>query len=169
MKALLISLTAVLCLLGTACITNSQAQDPLTAPSFTEFKMVASNDPLLSTSRIQNSSFGLNDTPYLYMKIAPAVTGSLRSYWTGPDLKERSRTRSITTASGTEFWFSLLYWNKDKQPGPWTVKGQLLSGTSLVDKAETSFVVTPEPLACVLYGLGGLPVLGRILRRKHTV
>lgn len=164
---MLILLGATLCLITGIFPTQALAQDPPLTTGFTEFKMVNSNDPQQSGSRIEKHTFLFSETPFLYMQISPALNASIRSYWTGPDTKLRTRTKTITTSSGTEFWFSLLHWDKDRQLGPWDVKGQLWDGTTLLNKSETSFVVTPEPSAIMLYGLGGLGLLGRLPWRNR--
>jgi len=167
MKKMLISLTATLCLMAGTFSTQASAQVPSSPPVFTEFKMVNSNDPQLELSRTRKDTFLFSETPFLYMRISSVLNGSIRSYWTGPDDKLRTRTKTVSTANGTEFWFNLLHWDdKDRQSGLWEVKGQLWDGTTLLNKSETSFVVTPEPSAIMLYGLGGLGLLGRLPWRK---
>jgi hypothetical protein len=165
MKTILTSLSGSLLILTLLFCSDSPAQSA-PEPHFSTFKMVASNDPASEYSRTTRSSFSLEETPFLYVKLSEALTGSIKSFWAGLDDKIHTRSKSIKTTSGQEFWLSLVYWETDKQEGPWTVKGQLWSGTTLVDQLETGFVITPEPGALMLYLIGGIPVAVRILRRK---
>jgi hypothetical protein len=145
----------------TAALLLAALASPSSAAFFSDFKTVGSN-----VSTAEQTSFSLSETPYLYYKLSsPVVSGKIITTWLlGSDAFV---LKAPTTPAG-EGWLSLTTWDTVKKAGTWDIRGYLKDNGTYSDCKTTSFVVTPEPMAMVLYGLGGLPITVFLYRRRKT-
>lgn len=129
--------------------------------AFDEFRMVDA-----AGSYTDKSSFGWNETPYLYIKRNAPV--NLAIFWLSPENVSFFRPAQLNADNSYEAWITLVNWEASKKAGEWKVKGFGVRNPQ--DCATTSFMVTPtvtpEPLSLALFGIGGLPLAARFIRRK---
>ncbi len=148
----------------------------LAATHFDYFKMVGAaelGNSSLSQTNPARATYGLNETPYLYYHVTPAptVTQSVLTLWFHK-AEPGVLVPDTATPADTESWLSLSNWNSlsdEQKLGDWRVTGFLKQGRTLLDCKTVSFVVTPEPMAMVLYGIGGLPLAAHFLRRRKQI
>jgi hypothetical protein len=147
---------------------------------FEEFKMVLSNDPLNPLSRSQVDTFGLDQTPYLYLKL-PENTQPLNAFlesfrnldWSLSLWEPESGGQSGATlaiGSDTEYWLSPSNWDSIKKVGSWDVQGTyhyFLGG--LHGKGQTLFSVAPEPISSILFLFGGAPLATAYIRKRKRL
>jgi hypothetical protein len=191
MKKLLITLLAAVAI---SAIAVSQAQ---AANSFDYFKMVTgaqvgsspafeaaaqayndASDPIDGNrdNAVQQTYDYTTETPYLYVHLTSAATEIYA--WLSPTSASFSDIPTELTqvaSSGLSRWFSLTNWSTVKEMGQWTVTGSQFGGTVTDNLAScqgscaaTSFVVTPEPMSMILFGMGGLPIAAHLLRRRKV-
>jgi len=137
--------------------------------AFSEFKMVGS-----SGSTVEQTVFGWDETPYLYVKLPRVgVYADIETDWFSPEASSYEADKAVVLPGilgSKSQWISLSNWNDVKQVGTWNVSGayEYLLPCS-TGEGVASFVVTPEPVSLLLYGLGGLPLAAHLTRRKKTV
>jgi len=156
------SLTLSVALLFTVLASSNACAD------FSQFKMVGS-----AGSTVEKTTFDWNETPYLYVKLPRiGVYADINTDWLSPDTSIFESNKSVVLPGildSKSQWISLEDWNDVKQIGTWTVSGTygyLLPCAS--GSGTASFVVTPEPVSLLLYGLGGLPIAAHLIRRRKT-
>lgn len=113
-----------------------------------------------STSITQKTTFGLDETPYLYMNLPG--DGSLytvwswwhdpagNTYWDG--------TAPIFDSTNYQVWLPLTHWfqwENVKTAGIWTIDANYYFSNNQSGTGVTSFTVTPEPISSILFLLGG--------------
>lgn len=116
-------------------------------------------------SFVAQNSFGWNETPWLHLHISEQdaswyVSGT---FWQGPNSEY-----FFTGSNGVseDIWLSLdsgldssnnpVSWDTVKQLGDWTVDGTYVVVPNFrTGNYSTSYTVTPEPISCVLFLLGG--------------
>lgn len=141
-------------------------------PTFEKFYMISQEDGEASnTSATQVSSYDISKTPYLYVRLSSAADVSLFSFWGNSGDMHATFTSNPSTGSQQDFFLTPADWSTVKSTGNWDVFGQYITqqGEICPDCAYTSFVVTPEPMSMVLYGMGGLPLALRFVRRRKVV
>ena len=152
-------------IVSAAAIALTQGSPVHATPLFEEFRIVSGLN-----STVSQTSFGWEETPYLYVKLSEAGAASIRSTWFSPLSKEYLRSKNLLASNTlTEFWLSPVSWMDKRAVGSWSVQGALFeSSTSkdILDSRTASLVVTPEPASLLLFGIGGLPLAAHILRRR---
>lgn len=150
------------------CLSSTEARAEWF--SFETIQMVSTNDSSDDLSRTLKSSFGLDETPYLYLKLpADQNLGYLSGYhltgstWTGPS--EFPLPSGMELSSSRELWISLPYWDLVKEEGTWNVDAAFFYMGGMKGKGSTSFAVSPEPVSTVLFLAGG-GIFAVALRRK---
>ena len=131
--------------------------------------------------------FGLNETPYLYLKLPDPLkktwdafldTTDISFKWNapGPGGFEKMDSSGNAFTMGDEYWISDPNWDQDKAVGKWHIKNIAYSflddGTTLQQgefqgsgpNHRLSFTVTPEPAAEALF-LFGAGVLALVVFR----
>lgn len=133
------------------------------------------------TDSYGDPALSLAQTPVLYFQLSDA-SDKIDGLW----IKEEDASKweafgSVGPTSGTDGWMSPAMWsglNDSDKLGHWSVLGHI-QGTSswTIDSAGNldcpscaiaNFVVTPEPVSMALYGIGGLPLAARFLRRRKV-
>jgi hypothetical protein len=137
---------------------------PVTADSY--------QDPILS----------LSQTPVLYFKLS-LPTDKIDGMWIreGNSPFEPFGDVSPSNVVTGEGWISPAMWASlptSSKIGSWSVLGHIKGTNSWsIDSngdldcptcAIANFVVTPEPMSMVLYGMGGLPLAAHFLRRRKV-
>ncbi|NTV29158.1 MAG: hypothetical protein HGA80_03650 [Candidatus Omnitrophica bacterium] len=151
---------------------SSACDGPSCTKEFTIFRIVGAEG-----SKKEQTTFSLNETPWVYVKIANKKD-KVSTEWLN-QLDKTFVTKWTSVNKKGEAWISLAAWNSinDKNKiGTWTISGFIGEATrhgyKINDKicpAEASFVVTPEPISMVLYGMGGLPLAAHFLRRRKQL
>lgn len=151
-------------LLATAALILSVALCS-NASAFTEFKMVGA----LNSEDVK-SEFGWNETPYLFAQFPSAGNIQLDSFWLDDGFESYYAGAQLAEQDGSKVWITLSNWDSVKKTGLWEVYGSYSFDNEPCtnDCGFTRFVVTPEPMSMVLFGLGGLPLAGRFLRRRSN-
>ena len=114
-------------------------------------------------SETEKTVFDLNDTtssPYLYMVMPLKGQAFTGTFWRSPEAD-----LFYTPTSGTEIkrWVPLADW---KKIGDWEVNSNYFYNNGDTGFAKATFTVTPEPLAMILFAVGGLPIAARLYKRK---
>jgi len=140
---------------------------------FDYYKMVSPEDVGNATASQNNPavvSYALNQTPYLYFHVTPAptTTPSVLATWYDKTNEGYLVTSSISSSS-VQGWLAISSWGTltdNQKLGDWRINTFLKDGRNLLDCREVSFVVTPEPMGIILYGLGGLPLVAWLRRKR---
>lgn len=146
----------------------------MAATNFDFFKMVGATElgnASLSQTNPARTTYNLNEIPYLYYHVNTPILSTVMTFWISP-LNSSSLVNDFVTVSDSDGWITLGNWNSlppNQKVGQWRVTGFLKNGRKLLDCDTLSFVVTPEPMAMVLYGIGGLPLAAHFLRRRKVV
>lgn len=117
----------------------------------------ASFDQIFMTS--QNGStdirttYDLNETPWLYLKLPESSLNFTGAWWNDPDNNAHFVSQGPTTDQ--EIWLSLLDWSTVKEAGQWNVNAFYSAANGAYGTGSTSFTVTPEPLSSLLFIVGG--------------
>ncbi|NTV30088.1 MAG: hypothetical protein HGA80_08425 [Candidatus Omnitrophica bacterium] len=141
-------------------------------PTFDKFYMVSQADALaLNTSAAEKTSYDLSETPYLYVHLSSAMDVNLMTFWGNFDDGHNTATFTPSTGSGQDFFLTPTDWTTQKSLGNWDVFGSYKTQQNIPCDTcgTTSFVVTPEPMSMVLYGMGGLPLAAHFLRRRKQI
>lgn len=134
-------------------------------PAFNEFKIVGAYGSTTEQTHFNSNS---GQIPFLYVQVDPSVLKNnlkIKTIWQSPEFHAYN-IKDIANYKG-EAWITLVNWNKKNRHGEWEVEGVYKYKGQFSPEASASFVVTPEPLSMVLFGLGGLPIAARVLRRKQ--
>ncbi len=138
------------------------------AGSFDTFNIVGEDQ-----STTVKSVFNLSDTPYLHIVLPDNVKGfvNISTEWSNGS-KNFFKNWKLCSTYESESWYTPRNWNRikdSKKIGEWTVEGTFLSRNNKSGIGCASFaVVTPEPAAIMLYGIGGLPMAFAFLRRRRN-
>ncbi len=129
------------------------------APAFAAFEEIYMVGGLGDTN--PQTNFGWDDTPWLYLKLPDPAPATVGSWWYNPSFFPYQGFEVVcpqTTA--TDRWLAISNWEDVKAMGDWTVYGmhwyEAGTYTPSFDSKSTTFTVTPEPLGCSLFALGGL-------------
>ncbi|NTV30089.1 MAG: hypothetical protein HGA80_08430 [Candidatus Omnitrophica bacterium] len=140
---------------------------------FNEFKIVGSSgDTSWSGSTDSNGLpiFSLTQTPVLYLQLPNNfIFADINTTWNSPTGPSYDKDKYQSFWQGNNVWLSLSKWNTVKTTGTWTVDGSYNALLCKTGSAQASFVVTPEPMALTLYGIGGLPLLAHFIRRRKMM
>ncbi len=113
----------------------------------------------------KQDTFSFNETPYLYMHLPDEGYSVTVSFWLSPTSNVFYENTGISTAK--DMWIQPSLWESHKAVGTWQVNAGALYSSGVGYTAHTSFNVTPEPLAVVLFLVGGAPVAVGILKRRR--
>lgn len=120
-------------------------------------------------STIQKTTFGLDETPWLYMHL-PDLGGSLAAeatWWTAPD---SSSYYAGTAPSGNQdVWITPSGWDSVKQTGTWNIDALYFTSAGKLESGQANFTVTPEPVSVTLFLLGAGGMLLQRSKRKKLV
>ena len=117
-------------------------------------------------STTAKSTFSLNETPWLYVKVSDAVKNITSTWWNDPN--GNSYDASLPGSTATTKWLTLSDWNTVKTPGNWDINGSVFYRNGVCETAATKFTVTPEPISTALFLLGGATLgLGAYRKRKQ--
>jgi hypothetical protein len=141
---------------------------------FSEFKIVGAagaQDWSGPTSSDGLPMFKFDQTPYLYIKMpANYVYAKIDTSWTSPSSQVIPDNDHYQVFwYGRNLWLSLTNWNSVQEHGVWKVDGSYRTCLGNTGTGMASFVVTPEPMAFLLYGIGGLPLMARFIRQRKTL
>lgn len=176
-------------ILVSACIVLITTASSFADDTFQNaFKVVGSYG-----STTEKTSFGWNEKPYIYSRMPVAGIADFGSFWNDPENASRAADVFGVTLENDnqEVWYSFTdeqwFTGTDEElpyrkTGEWSVlgyyfysNGAMAGDTGFggcIDPSSCDvgkFVVTPEPVSMVLFGLGGLPLAARFLRKKQTV
>ena len=119
-------------------------------------------------SSTPKSTFNLNETPWLYVKLSDTLRHITSTWWNDPN--GNSYDASLPGSNATPQWLTLSDWNTVKTPGKWNVNGSLFYKNGVCETAETNFTVTPEPISTTLFLLGsGALAVGQYRRKKKDI
>lgn len=137
---------------------------------FSEFKNVGRSGSESWSGPLNGTGlpvFNFNETPYLYVKLPSfSLWTQINSTWGDPLANSYDANKQQWLWNGKESWLSLSNWNTVQTPGQWMVDGSYQRLFSQTGISTASFVVTPEPMAFLLYGIGGLPLAAHFIRRR---
>ena len=120
-----------------------------------------------SGSTTAKTTFGLNETPFLYMKLPDDKVNFASSFWHAPDSMVYFASQG--PGSTAERWISLTSWDTVKKVGDWSIDSNVFYSSGVTATSAASFTVTPEPLSTALFLVGGVPIaLNLYRRRKHA-
>ncbi|MBI5416615.1 hypothetical protein HZA55_01500 [Candidatus Poribacteria bacterium] len=132
------------------------------------------------------TTFGWNETPYLYIKLPSSGSYTLLSFIGQGNLGFSSNDEQYVNFSyryfkNPEVWFSIdeefasMYWDdmswKDgKKTGWWYVESEYskINGSSS-GNAYTSYNVTPEPVSSILFLIGGVALGARQYKKRKKM
>jgi len=152
-KSVSILFVAMVCLMLTSSVFAA----------FQEIYMV--NDKGSTTAQ---DIFTLDDTPWLYLKLPVQSYNVTSSWWTSPT--NSAYYLSNLPSTDYEIWLSPLGWDTIKEAGVWNVSALYYYANNPGDSSgmgKTCFTVTPEPLGCALFALGGM-ALAFFRRKRRT-
>ncbi len=110
-------------------------------------------------------TFSLNETPYLYMHLPEEGYSVAVTFWLSPSNNISYESTGLLTEQ--DIWITPSNWENHKEIGKWQINAGALYSLGTGYTASTSFNVTPEPLAMILFLIGGAPVAMGILKRKR--
>jgi len=137
----------------------------------TDFLAIFTTDSYGSTT--PKTSFGWNETPWLYVKLTSAALNVTSSWWLNPSLNPLASV--IESGARDEFWLTPVdqygnsIWDSIKALGTWTINAEAHFATIPMDKntGSTIFTVTPEPVSSALFLIGGAALAGSKLYRSN--
>lgn len=128
-----------------------------------------------SGSEVQKTTFGWDEKPWLFLDLPSAVydwaaTVSTWS-WSGGAAHSTIPGTDLLNNVGNKVWlsFSDARWDSFKEQGSWLINPItiLVSGyTPTFIAGQTSCTVTPEPISCALFLLGGGALFAARKRKK---
>ena len=116
---------------------------------FSQFYMVGALG-----NKTEKTIFDIGETPYLYFQFKPLSGADVNSTWTSPDTS--TFFASIINTKEKEGWLNLDNWNEIRKEGLWNVSAEYITSNGRSGTGFTSFTVTPEPYAVVLFLVGAL-------------
>ncbi|MHA1558848.1 MAG: PEP-CTERM sorting domain-containing protein [Alphaproteobacteria bacterium] len=111
------------------------------------------------------TTFGLNDTPYLHLEL-PGMEGDSAftgSFWNFKGFDSEFVGELSTSKTR---WLSLDNWSSVVKEGNWAVSANYFYPNGATASQTIGFTVTPEPMAMVLFLVGGLPLGFNLLRKR---
>lgn len=120
-------------------------------------------------SNVEKNVFDWSETPWLYLKLPVAEYNVTSSWWTSPS--DQYFYTSTTPSSYQELWLTLNNWTTLREVGLWKVSALYYYANNPCDEhgvGYTSFTVTPEPLGCALFAVGGIALALFRKKRKST-
>lgn len=120
-----------------------------------------------SPDEVLKNEFTLNETPYLFMQLPTGeeLSDFTVSFWHGP-----TNNTSVMTFGGAGLtrWATPANWDAVKEVDEWDIDASWYnSGTGNGGTGHTSFTVTPEPIAMILFMVGGLPIATSLYRNRR--
>jgi len=110
--------------------------------------------------------FDIDETPWLYLKLSAVDNNFIQTAWLSPtNDRYEFGTETVNT---DEWWIPLSEWETRAEPGEWRAGAMLYLADNPQDLSNTKFTrftVTPEPLGCALFALGGMALA--FFRRKR--
>jgi hypothetical protein len=145
----------------------------LTNNTFAEFEKIYMVNE--EGSFTEQSIFELNEIPWLYTQLPePGIYNIMVTWWLSPS-GEQYYTHTLTDAQ--DFWISLndgydtngnsVEWFDIMKVGDWTVNASYHYATGEVGSGSTNFTVTPEPVASLLFIVGGAVLTFKYYRKKR--
>ena len=139
----------------------------LSCTAFAAFEKLYMVDSEGSTTRKENDIFDWDETPWLYIKLDKDNYNIVSSWWYTPT------SGAVYYADADpdnvfERWLTLDNWDSVKEVGEWEVNALYYYAFAPCDKFGegcTRFTVTPEPLGCALFALGGITLA--LIRKKR--
>ena len=189
MKKLVLALI-VMCLVSWSGVAFAK-KAPKPILNFTQFRMVTKVKAVKYGKGSPNAlkTFAWGQPIFAYVKIKNKLPAStlVTFKWIAPDLTEGTTTLS-SFPKNKKGWSPFAM---NSQEGTWTVQASFenLQGTTITESRQFAIgtnpnppaptiagfqsvgpnvVVNPEPMALILYGLGGLPIAAHLLRRRKT-
>ena len=120
-----------------------------------------------SGSTVAKGTFGFDETPFLYMKLPNDGFNFASSFWHAPSASTYFASQGPSSTDAR--WLSLASWGSVKEAGDWTIDSNVFYSTGLTATDSASFTVTPEPLAMVLFLVGGAPIAVNLYRRRRLL
>lgn len=134
------------------------------AGQFTEIYTTGSNG-----GTAPKSTFGWNETPWLYLKLPNPGLNVSSAWWQSPNSKYYFT--STEPNNNQERWLTLNNWNDVKSSGPWSIDASYFyanNPNNPIGNGKTTFVVSPEPISSILFLVGGAALIGsRKFRKKR--
>ncbi|MBU4305364.1 MAG: PEP-CTERM sorting domain-containing protein [Candidatus Omnitrophica bacterium] len=113
----------------------------------------------------RKDTFGLDEIPFLYMKLPQAGLNFSSSFWHAPSGGDSFVSEGPD--SKTERWLSLTDWTSIKEVGKWSIDSNVFYSNGTTATSFASCSVTPEPLAMILFLIGGLPLAFNLVRKRR--
>lgn len=118
-----------------------------------------------STTQKTNNVFGWNEKPFVFAQWGAEVLnqkhslniGSLWKYGTQVEAVDFARInlKKNPVEDSLAFWDGVSDWDKHKKIGEWTVYYGWFNLCGAAGVKRLTFTVTPEPVSCMLFLLGG--------------
>ena len=132
--------------------------------NFEEYKIVGS-----AGSFDEKTVFGFDDSsPYIYMRLPENGQSFTGSFWRDPDATS-FYTSTVGTTPDRNRWIKLADWDTIKKAGEWEVSSNYFYTTGETGFGIASFTVAPEPLAMVLFMVGGTPIAASLYRKRKKL
>ncbi len=144
-KKSIIGLIIIFLFMAVLVTNNAFATTPI--PSFDEIYMTSQN----GTTDIR-TTYDLNETPWLYLKLTESSLNFTGSWWNDPDNDVHFVSHGPTTDQ--KIWLS-LDWGNVKKVGQWDVNAFYSAANGTYGSGDTHFTVTPEPISSLLFITGG--------------
>jgi len=137
---------------------------------FNQFRMVGSGSSESFGGGNPNDlkTFGWGDYIFAFVKIQNSLpdTTDVTFRWIAPDTTSGVSSITATFPANKKAWSSFTDSGMAKQAGLWNVEASFTNQAGATVTETRQFIITPEPMAMLLYGLGGLPIAAHLLRRR---
>jgi len=125
----------------------------------------------------KTTSFGWNETPWLYVHAPQSFSHVSASWWESPS--NEYFFSATGPGSAKDVWISLnqgqdalgnnVTWADVQESGLWSVNAVAYYTTGGIENDSTSFTVTPEPVSAALFLIGGISLAAARRRKQKLV
>ena len=139
-----------------------------TAPAFASvpvcengFCAVESNGSVMP-----KDTFSFGEQPFLKLELPASAADFSVVMYRSPN--SDFGLADLSSSVGGDKWYTLnaVNWSNPNVIGEWSASASYFDGAWI--SKDTTFTVTPEPLAMILFAVGGLPIAANLYRRRKT-
>ena len=133
-------------------------------------------------STTPKDTFDLSEHPFVFLEFdRDSLNTNLPLLTIGKWILENKQTLGLNFTLTSQFpndsvrlWSDAINWDLIKKTGKWQVDNSWLNldffpGKGGIGSKTINFTVTPEPVASLLFIIGGAPVAFRLYRRRKTL